>query len=58
MTEVGVATFITLFQSHSTSRMFFPILRDSPLEDLRLNEELKDHGVRLMKVLFNFCLSL
>lgn len=48
--EVGVSTFIALFQTHSTSKMFFPIFRDSPLEDLKLSEELKDHGVRLMKV--------
>eukprot|EP00095_Tigriopus_kingsejongensis_P008927 maker-scaffold199_size265817-snap-gene-0.10 protein:Tk08927 transcript:maker-scaffold199_size265817-snap-gene-0.10-mRNA-1 annotation:"PREDICTED: cytoglobin-1-like" len=51
--DVGTATFITLFQNYSTSKMFFPTIKDSPLEDLTLNEALQNHGLRLMKVIEN-----
>ena len=50
MSELGLQTFISLFKEHSTSKMFFPVFKDSPLEDLTLSENLKDHGTRLMKV--------
>lgn len=51
--ELGTATFINLFQNYSTSKMFFPTIKDSPLEDLTLNEALQNHGLRLMKVIEN-----
>ncbi len=48
--DVGTATFIGVFQQYSTSKMFFPVFKDSPLEDLTLNEALQNHGLRVMRV--------
>lgn len=52
MSEVGIATFMGLFHTHSTSKVYFPVFRDSPLEDLEMSEALQNHGMRIMRVTF------
>jgi hypothetical protein len=48
--QVGVKTFLKLFQTYSNSKVFFPAFKETPLENLTLNEALQNHGMKLVKV--------
>ena len=50
MSDVGAATFVLMFQSYSTSKIFFPVLKESPLEDPKVKDVLQNHGLRVMRV--------
>ena len=50
MSDLGAATFVGVFEKYSTAKMFFPVFKDSPLEDIALSEALKNHGLRVMQV--------
>jgi len=54
LSELGAATFIAVFREHSKAKMFFPVFKDSPLEDLAMSEVLQDHGLRVMQVYDTF----
>ena len=49
MTDIGMLTFLSLFKTHSSSKAYFPNMKESPLEDPTMREALQDHGLRLMK---------
>ena len=50
MSDVGAATFVLMFQNYSTSKIFFPVLKESPMEDPAVKEVLQNHGLRVMRV--------
>jgi hypothetical protein len=47
---VGAKAFLKLFQTYSNSKVFFPAFKETPLENLTLNEALQNHGLKLVKV--------
>ena len=49
-TVAGVKTYLKLFQTYSTAKVFIPSIKESPMEDLYLDQALNNHGLMLIKV--------
>ena len=51
MSEIGVLTFISLFELHPETQTKFKSFKDMPTSDLKDNDIFKQHASRVMSVI-------